>query len=64
MKDWITKGAPVEMRPSVVHWLAQYKGFGDKMEPFEDNDPKSELECMCIRFVCNYIKVSCGSVLH
>ena len=51
MKDWITKGAPVEMRPSVVHWLAQYKGFGDKMEPFEDNDPKSSWNA-CVSRLC------------
>ena len=51
MKDWITKGAPVEMRPSVVHWLAQYKGFGDKMEPFEDDNPKSSWNA-CVSKLC------------
>ena len=39
------------MRPSVVHWLAQYKGFGDKMEPFEDNNPKSSWNA-CVSKLC------------
>jgi len=51
MKNWITLGAPVEMRPSVVQWLAQYKGFGNKMEPFEDNDPKSSWKA-CVSKLC------------
>jgi len=51
MKDWIAKGAPVEIRPSIIHWIRQYKGFGDKMEPFEDNDPKSSWKC-CVSKLC------------
>lgn len=51
MKDWIAKGAPVEIRPSIIHWIRQYRGFGDKMEPFEDNDPKSSWKC-CVSKLC------------
>ena len=33
MQDWIKKGVRVELRPSIVHWQRQYKGFGDKLVP-------------------------------
>ena len=32
MQDWIKKGVRVELRPSIVHWQRQYKGFGDKKQ--------------------------------
>ena len=51
MQNWIGKGAPVELRPSIIHWIRQYKGFGDKMEPFEDNDPKSSWN-ICVSKLC------------
>jgi hypothetical protein len=51
MKEWIAKGAPVEMRPSIIHWIRQYKGFGDKMEPYEDNDPKKSWK-YCVSKLC------------
>ncbi len=51
MKQWIDYGAPVEMRPSIIHWLRQYKGYGDKMEPYEDNDPKNSWK-HCVSKLC------------
>lgn len=51
MKKWISKGAPVEMRPSIIHWIRQYKGFGDKMEPYEDNNPKRSWS-ICVSKMC------------
>lgn len=51
MRNWMDKGAEVELRPSVVRWIRQYKGFGDKMEPYEDNNPKKSWK-HCVSKLC------------
>jgi organic radical activating enzyme len=51
INEWRDKGAPVELRPSIKRWLRQYKGFGDKMEPYEDNSPKSSWKA-CVSKLC------------
>ena len=45
------KGAEVEVRPSIQHWIRQYQGFGDTMEPYEDNDPKNSWK-YCVSKLC------------
>ena len=51
MKEWIKKGARVELRPSIVNWQRQYKGYGDNMEPYEDGDPVSSWS-NCVSKLC------------
>ena len=50
-REWIDRGVEVELRPSIRHWQRQYKGFGDKMEPYEDNDPVSSWD-VCVSRLC------------
>ena len=50
-REWIDRGVQVELRPSIRHWQRQYKGFGDKMEPYEDNDPVSSWD-VCVSRLC------------
>lgn len=49
--DWHDQGVNIEMRTSIKHWLRQYKNFGDQIEPYEDNDPKSSWNA-CISKMC------------
>ncbi len=51
VRDWMDKGAEVELRPSIQHWIRQYKGFGDKMEPYEDENPKKSWK-HCVSKLC------------
>jgi len=51
IKEWQNDNVPVELRPSAIHWIRQYKGFGDKMEPYEDNDPKKSWK-YCVSKLC------------
>ncbi len=51
IKDWREKGALIELRPSIKRWLRQYKGYGDMMEPYEDNDPESSWKA-CVSRLC------------
>jgi len=51
LRSWMDNGAPVELRPSIRHWIRQYNGFGDKMEPYEDNDPKNSWK-YCVSKLC------------
>jgi organic radical activating enzyme len=50
-KMWLNMGVRVEMRHSTLDWLRQYQGYGDKMMPFEDNDPKSSWK-NCVSRAC------------
>lgn len=50
-KEWLDMGVKVEMRHSSLDWMRQYKGYGDKMEPYEDNDPKSSWK-NCVSRMC------------
>ena len=45
------KGAEIEVRPSIQHWIRQYQGFGSTMEPYEDNDPKNSWK-YCVSKLC------------
>lgn len=51
MREWMEKGAEIEVRPSIQHWIRQYKGFGNTMEPYEDNDPKNSWK-YCVSKLC------------
>tara|TARA_A100001035_G_scaffold280055_1_gene283752 strand:- start:2307 stop:3044 length:738 start_codon:yes stop_codon:yes gene_type:complete len=51
MREWMDKGAEIEVRPSIQHWIRQYKGFGNTMEPYEDNDPKNSWK-YCVSKLC------------
>ena len=51
MREWMDKGAEIEVRPSIQHWIRQYQGFGNTMEPYEDNDPKNSWK-YCVSKLC------------
>jgi hypothetical protein len=41
IKEWQNKGLNVRTYDSYSNWSLIYKGFGDKIMPFEDDDPES-----------------------
>jgi organic radical activating enzyme len=45
LKEWNEKyGIKVEVTLSYKKWTKRYKGFGDEMQPFEDNYPRKSWE--------------------
>jgi len=50
-KKWLLMGVKVEMRHSSLDWLRQYQGYGDKMLPYEDNNPESSWK-NCVSRAC------------